>query len=237
MVTPINNVMETQHHNQELIGRIRHIMQQQRLSQAAFSKLIGIDPSNVSKYLSGRMAVSDALLNRIVVNLHVSKDWLRDGKGLPYEKDGRAAEVAVAEISPDMNRDGIPVYDIDVAAGCTEMTRAFTEENVIGKLNFPQLNPNWVVVRAKGDSMTPKIDNGGYVAFLPESDTENILWGQIYVVVMENRRVVKYVRRHSDASKVILRSANPAYDDMDVARNEILALYVVERIINIQDCF
>lgn len=228
--------METQHDNSLIVGRIRHIIEQQRLSQAAFSKLIGIDPSNVSKYLSGRLPVSDALLNRIVVNLNVSKEWLRDGTGLPYEKSGRASEITVTEICND-RYDGIPVYDIDVAAGCTEMSRAFTEENIIGKLNFPQLNPEWVVVRAKGDSMTPKIDNGGYVAFLPQSDTENILWGQIYVVVMENRRVVKYVRRHSDPTKVILRSANSAYDDMDVARDEIMALYVVERIINIQDCF
>ena len=54
---------------------------------------------------------------------------------------------------------------------------------------------------------------------------------------MENRRVVKYVRRHQeDPSKVVLRSENRNYDDMDVAINDICALYVVERIINIQDC-
>lgn len=230
--------METLNDNNGIIiGRIRHLMQLQHLSQVAFSKLIGIDPSNVSKYLSGKLLVSDSLLNRIVVNLNVSKDWLRDGMGLPFEKGSHASEVAVAEICNDYRSGGIPVYDIDVAAGCTEMTRAFTEENVIGKLNFPHLNPEWIVVRAKGDSMKPKIDNGGYVAFLPQSDVENILWGQIYVVIMENRRVVKYVRRHPDPAKVILRSANAAYDDMDVSRKDIVALYVVERIINIQDCF
>lgn len=230
--------METLNDNNGIIiGRIRHLMQLQHLSQVAFSKLIGIDPSNVSKYLSGKLPVSDSLLNRIVVNLNVSKDWLRDGIGLPFEKGGHASEVAVAEICDDYRSGGIPVYDIDVAAGCAEMTRAFTEENIIGKLNFPHLNPDWIVVRAKGDSMKPKIDNGGYVAFLPQSDVDNILWGQIYVVIMENRRVVKYVRRHPDPAKVILRSANAAYDDMDVSREDIVALYVVERIINIQDCF
>lgn len=85
--------------------------------------------------------------------------------------------------------------------------------------------------------MVPVVNNGGYVAFLPVSDKENILWGQIYVVVMENRRVVKYVRRHENPDKIILKSANPAYDDIDIFLNEVYALYVVERIINIQDCF
>ena len=66
METPVDN-------NLLIIGRIRHLMEFQHLSQVAFSKLIGIDPSNVSKYLSGKLPVSDSLLNRIVVNLNVSK--------------------------------------------------------------------------------------------------------------------------------------------------------------------
>lgn len=229
--------METSHSQDAIISRIRHIMQLKHLSQSQLAKTIGIDASNVSKYLSGRLPVSEALLNRIVVNLNVSKDWLRDGKGLPFDKVSRAIAVSSGEVVVSCINEGIPVYDIDVAAGCTEMSRAFIEENVIGRLNFPNLNPDWIVVRAKGDSMMPKINNGGYVAFLPQSDLQNILWGQIYVVVMENRRVVKYVRRHQeDPSKVVLRSENRNYDDMDVALGDICALYVVERIINIQDC-
>jgi transcriptional regulator with XRE-family HTH domain len=231
--------MKQQHSTDTVLGRIRLLMYQKHLTQAEFAKEIGIDPSNVSKYLSERLPVSDALLNRIVVNFKVSKQWLRDGVGLPYDKSDHAVQVTEAEriLSYGINN-GIPVYDIDVAAGCVELAKAFTEENVIGRLNFPQLNPEWVVVRAKGDSMVPKIINGGYVAFLPISDVEHILWGQIYVVVLENRRVVKYVRRHeSNEAKVVLRSANPEYDDMDVNKGDILGLYLVERIINIQDCF
>lgn len=100
--------METLNDNNGIIiGRIRHLMQLQHLSQVAFSKLIGIDPSNVSKYLSGKLLVSDSLLNRIVVNLNVSKDWLRDGMGLPFEKGSHASEVAVAEICNDYRSGGI----------------------------------------------------------------------------------------------------------------------------------
>lgn len=220
-----------------ILDRIRLLMQRDRLTQAQFARRLGIDPSNVSKYLTGRLPVSDSLINRIIVDFNVSKDWLREGKGVPYEKTIHAKAVSASGVCFDFDCDGIPVFDIDVAAGCTEMSMAFTRENMIGKLNFPHLNPEWVVVRAKGDSMVPVINNGGYVAFLPVSDKENILWGQIYVVVMENRRVVKYVRRHENPNKIILKSANPAYDDIDIPLNEVYALYVVERIINIQDCF
>lgn len=60
----------------------------------------------------------------------------------------------------------------------------------------------------------------------------NIYWGQIYVVVMEDYRMVKTVRRHHDQSKVILHSINPDYDDMEVDRRDIIALYLVEAILN-----
>lgn len=238
-IVKTHEYMETPLDNHAILGRIRYLMELNHLTQAQFARRLRIDPSNISKYLSERLPLSDALLNRIIVDFNVSKEWLRDGQGVPYEKRmSHAMKVAAGTMtSATVQDEGIPVYDIDVAAGCAEMSRAFTSENVIGKINFPHLNPRWVAVRAKGDSMVPVINNGGYVAFTPESQTDYIVWGQIYVVVMENRRVVKYVRRHHDPKKIILKSANPAYDDMDVSLNEVHALYLVERIINISDCF
>jgi phage repressor protein C with HTH and peptisase S24 domain len=49
---------------------------------------------------------------------------------------------------------------------------------------------------------------------------------------MEDYRMVKYLRRHSDNDKVILHSANPDYDDMEVSRKDIIGLYLVEAILN-----
>ena len=52
------------------------------------------------------------------------------------------------------------------------------------------------------------------------------------MVEREEFRMVKYLRRHPDPSMGILHSDNPAYDDMDVARSDIRALFVVEAILN-----
>ena len=59
-----------------------------------------------------------------------------------------------------------------------------------------------------------------------------IFWGSVYVVVTEDYRMVKVVRRHQNPDMVILHSVNPNYDDMDVPRSKILALYLVETILN-----
>ena len=226
---------------QHIIGRIRHIMATTHLSQAGLARRIGLDASNVSKYLSGRLPVSESLINRIIVNLGVSQRWLRDGIGFPYEKDaalrhphaeGTLLPAADGAATPQ----AIPLFDINVVAGTAEADRAFTAENVIGYVSLPQFNPRWAVVQAQGDSMKPVIDNGGYIAFLPQDDIDNILWGQIYIVVMEHRRVVKYVRRHKDPTKVILKSANPEYDPMEVRLADIAALYPVKAIVNVHLC-
>ena len=80
--------------------------------------------------------------------------------------------------------------------------------------------------------MSPTICDGGYVAIRPINDMRNIFWGQIYVVGLEEYRMVKFVRKHPDNSMVILHSANPAYDDMEVLRSDIKSLYLVENILN-----
>ena len=190
------------------------------LSQAGLAKLIGIDASNVSKYLSGRLPVSDALINRIIVNLNVSKSWLKDGMGLPYEKTSPAHDNDADDVERPVSQsqEGMPVYNIDVAAGTTVLSRELTRENIIGCINLPNLNRD-------------------YLAIDRESDPSSILWGQIYVVVTDDFRVVKYVRKHpDDPEKVILRSRNENFDDIELQRSEIVALYPVKCIINLEMC-
>lgn len=81
--------------------------------------------------------------------------------------------------------------------------------------------------------MSPVINNGDYVALREVRDPSIIFWGQIYVVLLEDYRMVKYLRRHADSSMVVLRSANPSYDDIEVARSAIKDLFFVHNIIHI----
>lgn len=54
----------------------------------------------------------------------------------------------------------------------------------------------------------------------------------MYVIVLDDYRMVKFVRRNADNTKVTLHSDNPAYDDMEVNRDDIRRLYLVEAVIN-----
>lgn len=231
-----NKINYTMYNNNEITKRIKYIIGEMRLTQNEFAQRIGVDASNLSKYLNGRLAINESLINRIVVSMGLSKKWLETGDDLPYAKplpvmpddtlfDGR--------ISCEAASTGTPVYDIDVTAGVMPRDRMFTAENIIGYIDLPNMSGRCRIVKVSGDSMSPVIRSGDMLAVRELSNTQHIFWGQIYVVLLDDYCMVKYIRRHTDPQKVILRSENPQYDDMEIVRNDIRELMFVQNIIHI----
>ena len=72
--------------NQSVIDRIKFLISELRMRQNSFANRIGTDVSNLSKHLNGKLPISDALVNKIVVNLGVSKVWLTTGAGVPFPR-------------------------------------------------------------------------------------------------------------------------------------------------------
>lgn len=206
------------------LDRVKYLIRLTRHNQRSFAKLLNMDAATVSRVLSGKQEASEAFVNRIVVNLGVSKQWLLHGTDVPFPRHIDAVT--------NPRSAGAPVYNIDVTAGATPLSRMFTEERIIGHMSLPGLNPDFPIVRVSGDSMVPRLNPGCFISIRPISLDAPISWGQIYVVVLADFRLVKYVRRHEDPTKVLLLSANPDYDDIEVNRADIEALYLVENVIN-----
>ncbi len=209
-----------------ITARLRYLIDLSRRTQADFARLAGCDPAYLSRVLSGKQGLSTNFVNRLVVNLGVSREWLLSGHDVPFPRP-HSTDNAVAGMP-----EGAPVYDIDVTAGCVPLSRMFTQERIIGYCLLPGVDPSFPLVRVAGDSMVPRIPPGSYISIRTVNPETPIFWGQIYVVVLEDYRLVKYVRRHPDPEFVILHSANPDYDDMEVRRRDIVGLYLVETILN-----
>lgn len=215
---------------QSVISRIRYLMSENGMKQNAFAARIGTDVSNFSKSLNGKLPISDALLNKIVVALGISKLWLAEGEGVPYSKLTAPDALTVKHLSEG---GAIPIYDIDVTAGGLSREMMFADDRVVGHVSVPGINRNCKIVKVSGDSMQPVISNGDYIAVQEVTDSSIIYWGQIYVVLLDDYRMVKYLRRNADSTMVTLRSANPAYDDIDLPRSAIRSLFFVHHILHI----
>lgn len=218
---------------QEIIGRIKYLIKELNYRQADFARKIDVDTSNLSKYLNGRLPLSESLINRIVVNMGVSKQWLEEGTDLPFAKP----IVPSIQLTPTIVQDthhGTPVYDIDVTAGAIPRSQMFTDEQIVGWIDLPEIaGSDHRIVRVNGDSMQPVICHGDYIALRELTRMQYIYWGQIYVVILDDFRMIKYVRKNVDPNKVTLRSANPEYDDMDIYRNDIRDMMLVQQILHI----
>lgn len=220
--------------NEDIKSRIKYLIHELRLTQGEFAEKIGCDQSNLSKHLNGKLPISEALINKIVINLGVSKSWLKDGLDVPFPKysSGMVPELLIDE-SEMKSMKGTPVYDIDVTAGSLSRPMMFADEHIVGAVNMPNISKDCRIVRVSGDSMNPVICNGDFIAVRELTNMSQIFWGHIYVVVLDDYRMVKYLRKHPDQDKVILRSENPRYDDMEVYRSDIKELLVVQNILHI----
>ena len=223
--------------NSGMIDRLKYIIREMGLTQSEFAQRVGVDSSNLSKYLNGKLAVNDSLLNRVVVNLGLSKEWLVTGNDLPYAKEPLAVNALNFDGNitnqPARDHRGTPVYDIDVTAGALPRARMFANENIIGYVSLPSIPEGCRIVSVSGDSMQPVIRSGDFLAVRELTNMRQIFWGQIYVVVLDDYCMVKYVRRHQNPDMVILRSENPAYDDMEVYRSEIRDMMFVQHIMHV----
>lgn len=226
----------TNFNDQQEVARIKWLMNNLGLSQTAFAERIGIDASNFSKHLKGKLPISDNLLNKIVVAVGASKKWLLTGEGEMWNTTGNTengiSTITVDAIHPNTTA-GAKIYDIDVTAGDIARERMFANEHIIGSINIPTVHPDCCIVRVSGDSMSPVIGNGDLIAIREIRNKNLIFWGHIYVIVLDDYRMVKYIRRHPDPSQVILRSENQQYDDIEVAKSDIRDLFLVENIIRI----
>lgn len=220
--------------DKDIVSRIRYLIKELNFSQLEFSKKIDVDASNLSKYLNGHLAISDALVNRIVINLGVNKDWLVMGTDLPYGKQNTVPSTVVSPGELAYSQlPGTPVYDIDVTAGTMPRARMFCDDQIIGVVNLPDISEQCRIVRVSGDSMSPIIRSGDLIAVRELSNLQQIFWGQIYVVLLDDYRLVKYVRKNPNPAMVTLRSENKNYDDMDIHRDEIRDMMFVQHIIHL----
>jgi len=207
--------------------RIRYVISRTSVTQSAFAEKLGIDTSNLSRILSGKIRLSQRMMGKISKEFHVSHDWLMTGQGKPFD-DVMGNQSFIK---------GTPVYDIDVTAGNYDLDQMFTVEHIIGFVNLPKLSKDALLVHVSGDSMEPEISNGTYIAIRPVDDFQSVLYGQIYVVVTEDFRRVKYLRRNpNDSESVILHSANPNYEDIIINKQRVKKLFRVDAILNCKIC-
>lgn len=74
--------------------------------------------------------------------------------------------------------------------------------------------------------MSPLISNGDLIA-LKECTLENIKYGEVYAVVMEDLRTIKKIRRSFSDENLRFIPINPDYDEQEYHKSRIIRVFEV----------
>lgn len=208
------------------------------VGQASFERKAGISNGYVNN-LKG--SIGSSIINKISAAYpELNIDWLLTGEGSML-KTALSVRDGVIVVTPDVIREGdytgTLVYDIDAVCGTDSRNIAFTQEMIIGSVNLPGIKSTSHIITASGDSMQPRICNGDRIAIREIHDMRVLIYGQIYMIITEEYRLLKTVKRHKTDpnNMIVLASSNPDYDDIDLPKDQIIKLFIVENIISIKN--
>jgi phage repressor protein C with HTH and peptisase S24 domain len=128
----------------------------------------------------------------------------------------------------------VPYYDLDVTAGNVQLFQN-NDQIVADYYTVPkEIQDVDFCFKVRGDSMYDKILPGAIVFVKQIVDISVIEYGQVFIVITEEQRMVKYVRRHPTRPNdmVLLRSHNNHYDDIDLLKEKIINLLLVKGYLN-----
>lgn len=230
--------------NEQLKKLIKYLVYNNIIrSQSDFAAKLGYERSTISGMVSGQKPITAIFANKVVSMFGVNQEWMNIGCGEMINQTTflHLAREGVMEVSPDAIHEGdytgTLVYDIDAVCGTDNRTMTFTKEMIIGSVNLPGIKSTSHIITASGDSMQPRICNGDRIVIREVEDMRLLIYGQIYMVITEEYRLLKYVRRHKTdpETMIVLKSDNPDYDDIDIPKDQIVKLFVVENILSIKN--
>lgn len=149
--------------------------------------------------------------------------WLLTGEGemLKSEAQQSASLPATGKsrirywVDVEATAGGLAMFDDNPMSRCIEMS-------------IPEFGDCTDAVNLHGDSMFP-LFKSGQIIILKEWVESFIDFGNVYLVITKSgNRMVKYLRKGSDAAHVLCVSENPDFDPFEILIDDILKLYIVK---------
>ena len=204
--------------------RLKQFIEYKGISVSAFERTCGLGNAfvrNIKKTIT-----IDKLEKILKAYPELNRDWLLTGNGSMISNGDPPLIVA--------GDTGTPVYDIDATCGKLSRPDIFHQEHIIGHVNLPNVSPTASIIRANGDSMEPHIHDGDWIAVRRVYNLDELHYGQVYLVITEENRFLKYVRKDKDEQHyIILRSDNANYDDIRLAKSSVRFMFIVENVLSI----
>lgn len=200
---------------------ICNILTHYQLNPKSFSEKIGLDrPQAIYDIQSGKTKnISAKMADKIISAFpEIDRSWLLTGEGnmLKESTDMAATHSRIRYwVDVDATAGGVTLFD-------DQVTNKYID------LDIPEFRDCTDAVNLYGDSMLP-LYKSGQIIILKEWMESFIDYGNVYLVITKKgNRMVKYLRKGSDAQHVLCVSENKDFDPFEIEKEDILRLYLVK---------
>lgn len=222
------------------INYIKQVIDKKGITISELSKISGVGYTSLSSILRKQRVIGDATILKLSKSLGVSFEELKNPKTFFTENksdnyvEERKTTYNTKSVETPESLGKIPYFDIDVTAGNVQLFHD-NKEVPTDYYSVPkEINDVDFCFKVRGDSMYDKILPGAIVFVKQILDISVIEFGQVFIIITAEQRMVKYVRRHPTKpdDMVLLRSHNNHYDDIDLPKEKITNLLLVKGYLN-----
>ncbi len=205
--------------------RVREARERKQLDQGTLSEKIGVVTRTLQRWEKGEQIPDGLSLTRIAKATNVHPHWLLTGEGEMYQMPSRPSNVF--RLPVDRRRERLVdlplISSVPAGKTATMFHPDYTDDVVtVDDVKDPQA----FALKVKGNSMSPKIEDGDVVIVSPAREVHN---GDIAVVRVGGEDTLKKVK--FEGNYVHLIPFNPDFEPVTVKKKDVNFVWKVVKMI------
>lgn len=223
-----------------LIDRVKEFITQKGFSETELANKLDMSQKTINNYMNGSRKISYEFIKSLTRTFELNANWLISGKGEMYTNDEirdtpdstnnqiYTMGEPIADYLPTSNFKLLPLQSFDVAGGSNNQ-ESDTMGYIMGYMPFVNAKDGDIAVLVTGNSMYPTYPSGSYVQIRRIDYWHKFVeFGQVHIIeLMDDRRLIKEVRKGSDKEHFKLISHNTSFDEVEVPTDFIRSVWLV----------
>ncbi len=212
--------------------RLRVLRKELGMTQEQLAQHLGVGKAALSMIETGKASLSSRNRNILIHEFNVNPDWIEEGDGEMFNAVPDVNNKFLHRTDNALPLQSVPLYSMEGSAGLVPLFSSDVvcqPENYIHIPNLPKCDGAIYIV---GDSMYPLLKSGDIVLYKQISDTNDIFWGDMYLLSIdidgEEYVTVKYIQKSEREGFVKLVSQNAHHADKDIEQSRIRAIALVK---------
>jgi len=204
-------------------ARLSYLLNNSDETTYSLADKLSLTPATISRYANAKMTPKVPTVISMAQIFNVNYAWLM-GYDVPKEIKNNNFEISNIDTISDRLYN-IPIYET-VSAGFGAAAIDSVVEYIPLPFNTKSEADETLCIRVKGDSMSPKIEDGDLIQIRKQTSVDS---GDVAVVLIDNEEgLVKKVEYDTDYIKLI--SFNPYYPPIEFKGKDVLRVYVVGKV-------